>query len=37
MQQKSTYELKMKTMRNVRDEDIIKLDGIFKEIFMEIL
>jgi hypothetical protein len=29
------YELNMKTVRNVRDEDLIELVERFKEIFME--
>jgi hypothetical protein len=29
------YELNMKTMRNVRDEDLIESIKIFKKIFME--
>jgi hypothetical protein len=29
------YDLNMKTMRNVRDEDLIESIKIFKKIFME--
>ena len=36
MQQKSMYGSKLRTMREVRDEDLIESIEIFKEIFKEI-
>lgn len=37
MQQKSKYELKMKTIREIRDLDLIESIERFKERFMEIV